>query len=93
VHNRMPVILDSPGAEAAWLDPGVDLGGTLELVRPLPDGRLEVYAVSPRVNNAREPGRRSDRAGDGNTLNRDILPPAGDRVEVRSSGPLAPLGR
>jgi putative SOS response-associated peptidase YedK len=22
VHNRMPVILDGPGAEAAWLDPG-----------------------------------------------------------------------
>ena len=53
VHDRMPVILDGPEAEAAWLDPGVDLDGALELVRPLPDGRLEVYAVSPRVNNAR----------------------------------------
>jgi hypothetical protein len=34
----MPVILDGPGAEAAWLDPGVDPDGALELVRPLPDG-------------------------------------------------------
>ena len=59
-HGRKPgreprtrphgVILDGPRAEAS-LDPGVDLDGALELVRPLPDGRLEVYAVSPRVNN------------------------------------------
>ena len=53
VHDRMPVILDGPQAEAAWLDPSVDLDGALELVRPLPDGHLEVYAVSPRVNNVR----------------------------------------
>ena len=53
VHDRMPVILDGPQAEAAWLDPGVDLDGALELVRPLPDGHVEVYAVSPRVNNVR----------------------------------------
>jgi putative SOS response-associated peptidase YedK len=63
VHVRMPVILDVPEAEAAWLDPGADLDGALELVRPLPDGRLEAYAVSPPVNNARDrvaraPGRR-----------------------------------
>jgi putative SOS response-associated peptidase YedK len=49
----MPVILDGPEAEAASLDPGVDLDGALELVRPLPDGRLEVCAVSRRVNNPR----------------------------------------
>jgi putative SOS response-associated peptidase YedK len=53
VHDRMPVILDGPDAEAAWLNPDVDLDGALELARPLPDGRLEVYAVSTRVNNAR----------------------------------------
>ena len=50
VHDRTPVILDGPQAEAAWPDPSVDLDGALELVRPLPDGHLEVYAVSPRVN-------------------------------------------
>jgi putative SOS response-associated peptidase YedK len=31
----MPVILDGPEAEAAWLDPDVDLDGAPELVRPL----------------------------------------------------------
>jgi putative SOS response-associated peptidase YedK len=53
VHNRMPVILDGREAETAWLDPGLEFDGALELVAPLPDGQLEVYAVSPRVNNAR----------------------------------------
>jgi putative SOS response-associated peptidase YedK len=56
VHDRMPVILDGPGAEAAWLSADVDLDRALELVRPFPDGRLEVYPVSPRVNNARNEG-------------------------------------
>jgi putative SOS response-associated peptidase YedK len=27
VHDRMPVILDGPDAEAAWLSAGVDLDG------------------------------------------------------------------
>jgi putative SOS response-associated peptidase YedK len=56
VHDRMPVILDGPDAEAAWLSADVDLDGALELVRPFPDGRLEVYPVSPAVNNARNEG-------------------------------------
>ena len=56
VHDRMPVILDGPDAEAAWLSANVDLDGALELVRPSPDGRLEVYPVSSRVNNARNEG-------------------------------------
>jgi putative SOS response-associated peptidase YedK len=50
------VILDGPDAEAAWLSADVDLDGAQELVRPFPDGRLEVYPVSPRVNNARNEG-------------------------------------
>ena len=70
VHDRMPVILDGPEAEAAWLDPGVDLDGALELVRPLPDGRLEVYAVSSRVNNARNQDVDLTEAADGGSLNR-----------------------
>jgi SOS response associated peptidase (SRAP) len=49
----MPVILNGSDAEAAWLDPDVDLEGALELVRPLPAGLLEVYPVSARVNNPR----------------------------------------
>jgi putative SOS response-associated peptidase YedK len=56
VHDRMPVILDGPDAEAAWLSPDVDLDGALELVHPLSNGRLDVYPVSPRVNNARTEG-------------------------------------
>jgi putative SOS response-associated peptidase YedK len=56
VHDRMPVILDGPDAEAAWLSPEVDLDGALALVRPFPDGRLEVYPVSPLVNSARNEG-------------------------------------
>jgi hypothetical protein len=34
----------------------VDLDGALELVDPFPDGRFQVYPVSPRVNNARNEG-------------------------------------
>ena len=56
VHDRMPVILDGPDAEAAWLSPDVDLDCALEFVHPFPDGRLEVYPVSPQVNNAGNEG-------------------------------------
>jgi putative SOS response-associated peptidase YedK len=42
LHDRMPAILDGPAAEAAWLAPGTDLDGALELVAPLPDGLLRV---------------------------------------------------
>jgi hypothetical protein len=41
---------------AAGLQAGQDLEGALELVRPFPDGRLDVYPVSPRVNHARNEG-------------------------------------
>jgi putative SOS response-associated peptidase YedK len=40
VHDRMPVIVNGSDAEAAWLDPDVELEGALELVRPLPAGLL-----------------------------------------------------
>ena len=56
VHDRMPAILDGPDAEAAWLSPDVDLDGALDLVHPLPDGRLEVFPVSTLVNNVRNEG-------------------------------------
>lgn len=49
-HDRMPVIL-SQEDESFWLDPAVrrpdDL---LPLLAPLPDDRMESYAVSRRVN-------------------------------------------
>jgi putative SOS response-associated peptidase YedK len=45
VHDRMPAVLDGRAAEAAWLDPTVDLDAAVELlVRPLRDGLLDVYA-------------------------------------------------
>src|SRR5947209_4091976 len=56
VHDRMPVLLDGPAAEAAWLDTAVDLDGALELARPLADGLLDVYAVDPKINSSRVEG-------------------------------------
>ena len=52
LHDRMPAVLDGPEAEAAWLDPAVDLDGALELARSLPDGSLEVVPVSPELGRA-----------------------------------------
>jgi putative SOS response-associated peptidase YedK len=52
LHDRMPAVLAGPEAEAAWLDPAVDLDGALELTRPLPDGSLEVTPVSPELSRA-----------------------------------------
>ena len=56
VHDRMPVVLDGIAAEAAWLDPEVDLDAALELVRPLPDGQLDVYPLSTTINSSRNEG-------------------------------------
>jgi putative SOS response-associated peptidase YedK len=56
VHDRMPVVLDGIAAEAAWLDPDVDLDAALELVRPLPDGLLDVYPLSTEINSRRNEG-------------------------------------
>jgi putative SOS response-associated peptidase YedK len=52
LHDRMPAVLAGPEEEAAWLDPAVDLDGTLELARSLPDGSLDVLPVSPRLSRA-----------------------------------------
>jgi len=50
VHDRMPVILE-PGAEEVWLDQGLEDAARLaEVLRPLPAGALESFAVSPRLN-------------------------------------------
>jgi putative SOS response-associated peptidase YedK len=56
VHDRMPVVLDGPAADAAWLDPDVDLDAALEFVRPLPDGLLESIPVD---EDQLQPGRGS----------------------------------
>lgn len=57
VHDRMPVVLD-PAAEAAWLEPGADPEDLLELLRPAPEGRLELREVGDAVNDVREDGPR-----------------------------------
>jgi putative SOS response-associated peptidase YedK len=50
IHDRMPVILD-PASYDRWLDPAQT--GAEELLRPCPDGWLEAFPVSTRVNNVR----------------------------------------
>ena len=55
LHDRMPAILDGPEAEAAWLHRDVDLDGALELIRPLPEGRLRIGAVPPPVKDEPQP--------------------------------------
>ena len=52
LHDRMPAVLATPAEQAAWLDRGVDLDGTIDLVRPLPEGSLDVAPVSPALNGA-----------------------------------------
>ncbi|MGX6448136.1 SOS response-associated peptidase [Patulibacter sp. S7RM1-6] len=53
VHDRMPVVLDGPDAEAAWLSPDVDARAALELLTPLSDDRLDVRPANPLVNSVR----------------------------------------
>jgi putative SOS response-associated peptidase YedK len=53
LHDRMPVIL-ARGDEAAWLDP--DNKHPAELLKPYPADEMAYYAVSVRVNNARNEG-------------------------------------
>lgn len=53
VHDRMPVILEK-GAEDVWLDAGIEDAARLSgVLRPLPAGALESFAVSPRLNSSR----------------------------------------
>jgi putative SOS response-associated peptidase YedK len=52
VHDRMPCILASPDAEAAWLAPEVDADAALELLLPLADSRTTVAPANPAVNKA-----------------------------------------
>jgi putative SOS response-associated peptidase YedK len=52
----MPAVLDGIVAEAAWLDPDVDLDAALELMRPPPDGLLDVYPLSAKINSSRNEG-------------------------------------
>jgi putative SOS response-associated peptidase YedK len=52
LQDRMPVIL-SPADFEQWLDPQADAGGLQELLRPLPDDALTMYAVGSLVNSGK----------------------------------------
>jgi putative SOS response-associated peptidase YedK len=52
VHDRMPVVLERPEAEAAWLSGDVDLAAAGELLAPLPSSRVSVAPANPAVNKA-----------------------------------------
>jgi putative SOS response-associated peptidase YedK len=52
VHDRMPCILASPDAEAAWLAPEVDAEAALELLLSLDGPRTTATPANPAVNRA-----------------------------------------
>ena len=52
VHDRMPCVLESPEAEAAWLSPDLDAGAAVELLAPLDPGRTSTAPANPAVNRA-----------------------------------------
>ena len=52
LHDRMPAVPRSPEEQAAWLSRATDLDGAIDLVRPLPEGSLDVAPVSPQLNGA-----------------------------------------
>jgi putative SOS response-associated peptidase YedK len=52
VHDRMPCVLASPDAEAAWLAPEVDAEAAQELLLPVDDQRTTAAPANPAVNRA-----------------------------------------
>lgn len=55
LHHRMPVILEADDW-GAWLDPASSVGDLRPMLVPLPDGLLDAYPVSQRVNDVRNEG-------------------------------------
>ena len=52
IHDRMPCVLASPEAEAAWLSPHVDAVAAAELLVPLEPARCAAAPANPAVNRA-----------------------------------------
>jgi putative SOS response-associated peptidase YedK len=50
VHDRMPVILPSPEAEAAWLNPELESEDAIAMCAPLPAARMEGAPANPKLN-------------------------------------------
>jgi putative SOS response-associated peptidase YedK len=57
VHDRMPVVLEGPEAEAAWLSEDVGVEEALEFLVPLENDRVSVAPANPAVNKAGVEGR------------------------------------
>jgi putative SOS response-associated peptidase YedK len=58
IHDRQPVILDTPERRRAWLDPSVSEADLAELLAPLPAGRLSPLPVGSYVNDPDHEGER-----------------------------------
>jgi len=56
IHDRMPVILDDPGEEAAWLNPTLAASEAARLLDALPSARMSAHRASAQVNNVRADG-------------------------------------
>jgi putative SOS response-associated peptidase YedK len=52
IHDRMPVVLEGPEAEAAWLSGDVGVQEALEFLVPLESARVSVAPANPAVNKA-----------------------------------------
>jgi putative SOS response-associated peptidase YedK len=52
IHDRMPVVLDGPEAEAMWLSNEVDVPEAAGLLLPFPSERVSVAPANPAVNKA-----------------------------------------
>ncbi len=50
LHHRMAVILP-PELESRWLDPRLEVGDALEMLKIYPDDELEAFPVEKRVGN------------------------------------------
>lgn len=50
VHDRMPVILPGPDAEAAWLDTALAAEDAVEMCVPLDAGRMQSAPANPKLN-------------------------------------------
>jgi putative SOS response-associated peptidase YedK len=50
LHDRMPVILPGPEAEAAWLSEDLQPDDAVELLVPLDAGRMTTTPANPRMN-------------------------------------------
>jgi putative SOS response-associated peptidase YedK len=69
IHDRMPVILQTQDAQKNWLSEGANLPSVLELLQPLPQNLLRMYAVSPVLN--------SVSVASSPELHKEVAPPMG----------------